>query len=344
MRWHWLCLFFPMVVWAQDDPRAVPACASCHGQARWQPNTSMAHALETAAECRILIDHPLLTVQEGRYSYRIKRQGAQSIYSVSDGAQRLEMRIRWAMGSSSAIGQTYILEKDGEFYESRVSFFRELNGLGPTLGSEGSTPSDLTEAAGRVMGLDDKLRCFGCHATNAVLGRRLTLEKMMPGVGCERCHESAETHLAGMLLGSLELGVLQDVSASPGLSAERVSNFCGQCHRTWEEIALQGPLDIRNIRFQPYRLTGSKCYDADDPRISCLACHDPHHEVSPDPIEYDAKCQSCHGGGKPGAKACPAASSRCVTCHMPKLELAGAHHKFSDHRIRIVRANEKYPG
>jgi hypothetical protein len=29
---------------------------------------------------------------------------------------------------------------------------------------------------------------------------------------------------------------------------------------------------------------------------------------------------------------------------MPKLELPGAHHKFSDHRIRIVRPNEKYPG
>ncbi len=346
MTWRWLlpCLFFPVVTAAQGESRAGSACAQCHWQANSQPDTSMGRALETVKECRILIDHPLLTVKEGGFSYRIERKGDQSLYSVSDGLQRLEMPIRWAMGASSAIGQTYILEKDGQLYESRVSFFSELKGLGLTLGAEGSKPSDLTEAAGRVMGADDKLRCFGCHATNAVSGRRLTLDKMTPGVQCEHCHESSETHLAAVLLNSPELSAAKNASQSPAVSAERVSNFCGQCHRTWEEIALQGLLDITNIRFQPYRLTGSKCYDADDPRISCLACHDPHHEVASNPVDYDTKCQACHGGGKPGAKSCPAATNKCVTCHMPKLELPGAHHRFSDHRIRIVKANESYPG
>jgi hypothetical protein len=28
---------------------------------------------------------------------------------------------------------------------------------------------------------------------------------------------------------------------------------------------------------------------------------------------------------------------------MPKTELPGAHKKFTDHEIRIVRANERYP-
>ena len=80
------------------------------------------------------------------------------------------MPIRWAMGASSAMGQTYILEKDGELYESRMSWFRELNGLGPTLGGGNSLPADVHEAAGRLMSHDDKLRCFGCHATNAAQG------------------------------------------------------------------------------------------------------------------------------------------------------------------------------
>jgi Cytochrome c554 and c-prime len=343
-RWQLLCLLLPVGVAAQTDSRRLPECAACHRQARSQPDTSMAHALETAAESRILIDHPVLTVKEGRHSYRIERRGNQSMYSVSDGLQRLEMPIRWAMGSSSAIGQTYILEKDGEWYESRVSYFSELHGLGPTLGSEGSAPTNLTDAAGRVMGPDDKLRCFGCHATNAIRERKFAPDQMTPGVRCARCHGSTDSHLAAMVLNFFDVAAFRDLSKLSSLSAESVSNFCGQCHRTWEEIALQGPLDIGNIRFQPYRLTGSKCYDADDPRISCLACHNPHHEVTSNPIEYDAKCNVCHGGGKPGAKRCPAATSQCVTCHMPKLELPGAHHKFSDHRIRIVKANEKYPG
>ena len=101
---------------------------------------------------------------------------------------------------------------------------------------------------------------------------------------------------------------------------------------------------IANIRFQPYRLAGSKCYDVDDARINCLACHDPHREVNANLLDYDAKCSACHGGGKAGAKTCPVAKQGCVTCHMPKLELPGAHFKFTDHRIRIVKPHQPFPG
>jgi hypothetical protein len=302
----------------------------------------MANALETVEQCKVLMDHPVLATSVGGYSYRIERKGDQSSYSVSDGTNTLTLAIRWAMGASSAIGQTYILEKDGELFESRVSYYRELNGLGPTLGSVGSTPADLKEAAGRSMSRDDKLKCFGCHATNATAGREVTLDKMTPGVQCVHCHKDAETHLAAMLVNGYEPDPAKP--AHRAMPAEQVSNFCGQCHRTWAEIAAQGHPSIANVRFQPYRLTGSKCYDPDDARISCLACHDPHHEVSTKPVDYDAKCLACHGGAKVGAKLCPVSKDKCATCHMPKLELPGAHFKFSDHRIRIVKPNESYPG
>jgi Cytochrome c554 and c-prime len=326
---------------ALQDTRAVPACAACHEQARWQPATSMGHALETAQECKILSAHALLTFKRGNYSYRIERKGAESLYSVSDGAQTLTMPIRWAMGASSAIGQTYILEKDGQFYESRVSYFSELNGLDVTLGAGNSAPTDLLDAAGRRMNRNDDLECFGCHATNATQAGELTLDRMTPGVQCERCHGPAEKHLAGVTQGKPEPAAMKDLSR---LSTEDISNFCGQCHRTWEQIVMAGRFDITDIRFQPYRLTESKCYDADDRRISCLACHDPHREVDANSGDYDSKCQSCHAGGKPSAKACRVSSKNCASCHMPKLELPGAHHKFTDHRIRIVRANEAFPG
>ncbi len=326
---------------AQSDSQGSNACASCHAQAKTQPFTSMGRALESIEECKILIDRPLLTGTVAGYSYRIERKGNQSSYSVSDGIHTITVPIRWAMGASSAIGQTYILEKDGELYESRVSYFRELGGLGPTMGAQNSVPADLNEAVGRLMSHDDKLRCFGCHSTKSAIGRQLTLEKLRPGVQCDHCHKDADTHLAAML----QTPEAATASAKPRvLTADQASNFCGQCHRTWAEIASQANPSIANIRFQPYRLTGSKCYDADDPRISCLACHDPHHEVSTAVTAYDSKCQACHGGGKPGAKFCPVAKSKCASCHMPKLELPGAHNKFSDHRIRIVKPNEPYPG
>ena len=242
------------------------------------------------------------------------------------------------------MGQTYILEKDGQLYESRMSWFRELNGLRPTLGGGNSLPADLGEAAGRLMSHDDKLRCFGCHATNAAAGRELTLERMTPGVQCEHCHQATAAHLAAMGRDRDLPVVPPGLTSLQSLSAEQVSNFCGQCHRTWAEIAVQARPGIANVRFQPYRLTESKCYDPDDARISCLACHDPHTEARVGPVDYDAKCQACHGGGNVKAKACPASKNHCVSCHMPKIDLPGAHYRFSDHRIRIVKANEPFPG
>jgi bacterioferritin-associated ferredoxin len=303
----------------------------------------MAHALETVEQTRILMDHPLLTATDGKYSYRIERKGDQSLYSVTDGTATITMPIRWAVGASSALGQTFILEKDGKFYESRMSWFRELDSFGPTLGGHFAHPADLNEAAGRLMSQSETQRCFGCHATNAVSGKQLTLDKMTPGVQCSHCHEAAEAHLAAKAGGSGNSAVSAGLGDLRDFTAENVSNFCGRCHRTWAEVLVEEDRSINNIRFQPYRLWGSKCYDPDDARISCVACHDPHKEFSVQAADYDAKCQACHGGGKVEAKACPVSKNNCVSCHMPKIELPGAHYKFSDHRIRIVKPNEPYP-
>jgi hypothetical protein len=107
---------------------------------------------------------------------------------------------------------------------------------------------------------------------------------------------------------------------------------------------------VADVRFQPYRLENSLCWDPDDSRIGCLACHNPHRPRRQDAAFYDAKCLSCHvvrGAGHssnhPG-KACPASTDRCVTCHMPKIELPGGHVKFTDHDIRITRPGAPYPG
>src|SRR5208282_2576142 len=225
-----LFLLLPVVTAAQTDS-SVTACAQCHTQAKSEPATSMGRALETVEDCRILIDHPILTARVGRYSYRIERKGNRSDYSVSDGEKTVTMPIRWAMGASTGMGQTYILENNGALYESRVSYFRELNGLALTLGYAGTTPGDIIEAAGRMLSRDEKVRCFGCHATGATQGKQLQLDKMNPGVRCGRCHDSIDTHLAGVQLGSFELEVPKKLTKLDGLSAEQAADFCGQCHR-----------------------------------------------------------------------------------------------------------------
>lgn len=299
----------------------------------------MAHAMELPVECTILRSHSLLTFKEGIYSYRIERKGNESIYSVTDGKQTIEAPIGWAFGLGSA-GQTYVFEIDGTLYESRVSFFSALNGLDLTMGASNLKPENLQQAAGRYIGHAEEIRCFGCHATNVDQGAKVNLETFTPGIQCERCHGPTENHVKGIQQGNTQVARMKDLRR---MSAEDTANFCGQCHRTWAEIASSGTLGIANIRFQPYRLINSKCYDSDDARIRCTACHDPHNEVKRTDSDYDVKCQMCHAGGKPAALRCKVAKENCVSCHMPKLELPGSHHKFTDHNIRIARANAPYP-
>ena len=192
----------------------------------------------------------------------------------------------------------------------------------------------------------DAADCFNCHATNALHGRRADTDHLSAGVQCERCHGASEKHVAAFQSGDLRQAAMRKLGT---LRTEEISDFCGQCHRTWAQIAAQGPHDINNVRFQPYRLTNSKCYDAMDPRISCVACHDPHREAEHAAAFYDAKCLACHSSAKSGAlaarpaKTCPAAAKDCVTCHMPKYELPGAHDVFADHWIRVLKAGAPYP-
>jgi hypothetical protein len=329
-----LFLLLPIEVPAQTTARAKTPCAACHAQGRSQPATSMARAAETPQESAILSAQPLLTFKAGGYSYRIERRGDQSTYSVTDGKQTLEIPIGWAVGAGR-VGQTYVFEKDGEFYESSVSYFSEPKALDITIGHQGIRPTNLLEAAGRRLGRTETTACFACHATNAVEGGKLTLDKMQPGVRCVHCHTAAAKHLAGLSEGELDLEEMKKLSTMP---PEDVLTFCGQCHRTATDVTTNAN-DLNTVRFAPYRLSLSKCYDLADRRITCVACHDPHEEVVEDQSHYDSKCLSCHGGGKAEAHPCKVSKKDCATCHMPKVELPGSHHRFSDHLIRIVKSS-----
>jgi hypothetical protein len=320
--------------------RAVRNCVQCHAsEAKTHPDTPMAHAAETNAECAVLRSHPVMKVALGRYAYTIERRGDQSVYLVTDGVEKLSYPIRYAFGLGEA-GQTYILEKDGEYYESFVSYYKAIDGLDITIGDQPMQVSSIHDAAGRHIGAHEIAMCFGCHTSNGLKGGHVAEDTLLPGVTCEQCHGATENHLAGLKKGDPQLFPMKKLT---GMSAEESAQFCGQCHRTWQYVAEHGPHGAGNVRFQPYRLTNSKCFDVDDARISCTACHNPHDSVDRVASDYDAKCQACHAGGKPGAKICTAGGKGCSNCHMPKIELPGAHHSFTDHDIRIAAKNEPFP-
>jgi len=317
---------------------ATPTCATCHVK-QTQSANAMSRAMESIADCRILRANPQLTFQDGPYSYRLQRTGNETYYTVAGSGGEFTVKLLWALGQGAA-GQTYVYERNGSLHESRVSYFEELRGLHLTMGAQNFHPASLEEAAGRIMSSKESVECIGCHATNSTSQGVLHTESMIPGVQCAGCHEGTAQHAAKRGKGTtpVKLGAL---------STEEMSNFCGQCHRSWEQIAAEGPRNINNVRFQPYRLTNSKCYDAADPRIRCTACHDPHSAVSTQSAAYDSKCQACHSASATShgvsVKLCKVGTHDCTSCHMPKYELPGAHHKFTDHWIRTVKANAPYP-
>ena len=343
-----ICTMMAMVcgLLAQTHFADSDACAACHpAQSKSHRLNGMANALQRAADADILRRNAALEFSEGRYRTSITRQDNISSLTVSDGKDTLRARILWAFGLGRA-GQTYVFEHKGELYESRVSYYSELKGLDLTMGAQGSTPASLIEAAGRHMDKTDIRQCFGCHSTGGIRKNEVVWEEMTPGISCENCHVNAEKHASSRRSGSRLLAM----RSLKSISAEEMNELCGACHRTWAqviEMKLRGPL---NVRFQPYRITNSKCFDADDRRIACTACHEPHSDVARTPAAYDSVCLGCHAvtaapkkAGLKSGKVCHTGRNGCVQCHMPKIALPGAHYAFADHQIRVVRPGDPYP-
>ncbi|PYU92372.1 MAG: hypothetical protein DMG25_12175 [Acidobacteria bacterium] len=333
---------------APTDAQVVGAtvCAPCHAaEASTQKTTPMALAAEPAAESNILREHPRLSFRLGLYSYQIVRAGEQSIYSVTDGKETISEPIEWAFGRGEA-GQTYLFRREGAYYQSRVSFYNATQQLDLTVGAAVTLPNSLEEALGDHLGQAETRLCFSCHNTAAVTGEQFDTRRMIPGVTCEACHGPGGRHVTAMKAGRLETAYI----LNPGKEApEDLVDFCGSCHRTWLMVQTMQVRGVNNVRFQPYRLENSRCWDGADGRISCLACHNPHRPRVREAAFYDSKCLSCHrqrgtpAARKSDAPACPVSTTDCVSCHMPKYELHGGHFKFTDHQIRVVRAGEPYP-
>jgi Cytochrome c554 and c-prime len=333
---------------AQKPPQdSAAACAGCHSsRAQTQPRTSMGRALQPPGGINPILDsHSRLTFQKFGYTYVVETKNGQSSYSVTDGTGTISLPIRWSFGNSA---QTWMFERDGVYYESLVSYYPSIGGLEITTGDAEITPTTLDQAVGRKLPPNEPKACFGCHTTGAVIDGRLDLSSFEPGVTCEHCHVGATSHLLSAAQGDVMETAPPDLGK---LTSEDLSNFCGQCHRSWEAVIRSPWRGEINVRFQPYRLAISKCFKGTDPRISCITCHDPHKELVADTASYDAKCLACHvtkgaaadAINKTIAKACPIATNNCASCHMPEVKMPNGLTSFHDHRIRIVKPGMPYP-
>lgn len=317
------------------------SCGTCHaGVVRSYSSAPMHHAMEPDGANAELIAHPDLKTTIGAYTYRVETKTGHTTYSVTDGANTISVFVQWIFGQKT---QTWMLEKDGRFYESLVSYYPRDNVLDTTPDDANVKPKSLIEAMGRPVSTAEVRTCFECHASGLVAGEKLTPAKAIPGIGCERCHEGSQQHMADAAGDNFST----IPKALKRLDSQQISNLCGQCHRTFDTVIRDRLHGNGTVRFQPYRLELSKCFVGNDPRISCIACHDPHKAADRVAAHYDSKCLACHSlntaPAAHAAKICPVSKSNCTSCHMPKTEIPGNHAQFTDHYIRVVKAGEAYP-
>lgn len=335
-----------------DAPRSQyvgsESCRSCHENiAALQQTTPMFHAGARAADAPILRANPQMTFHASGFSYSLSRGTTEVTFSAADGTQHSTAPVVWAFGAGE-YGQTYILEKNGIYTESRLSYYTSLKALDITPGQASTTPHGVEEALGKKLDAGTAEDCFRCHTSEAVTSEILDSDKAIPGVTCESCHGPGARHVAAMKNHDYEDGPAT-ITNPRNLSPSDLVDFCGACHRTWADVAMGMPSNMgaARVRFQPYRLEMSRCWgNGDDARITCIACHDPHRPIVHDLSAYDAKCLACHSAGMRSpahreARTCKVSASRCVSCHMPRVEVPEAHATFTDHDIRIVRARQR---
>jgi hypothetical protein len=329
------------------------ACARCHAlKTATQKETPMAKNMAPAQDSDVLHSHPALSFSANKFKYRIDTDQKQSTFSIEGESQRLSYPLLWAFGTGR-VAQSYLFkQQDGKFYEARASYFTSLNDLDFTPARALASVSSIQQAMYRSVPMEEVRLCFGCHATAANVGGAFDQQHLIPGVSCEACHGPGASHVKFMdNRAPNDSGAGKQAIFNPGnlLAADAV-DFCGACHSSWWDVKLSGGKGVTTAKSAPYRLVTSKCWGTGDDRLTCTACHDPHRQLQTEASDYDPTCRNCHVSGpreKPSkthpGKACPQATSKCTSCHMPKVYVPEMHANFTDHRIRIAHPGEPYP-
>jgi hypothetical protein len=333
----------------------VKACASCHSAiVATQTSTPMGATAMHADDSDILRAHPTLNFAFDKYRYQIRSSNMRDVYTVTDGTGTLTADLLWAFGTGQ-VGQSYLFKKaDGNFYEARATYFDTLKNLHFTPDRALTSAKDLEEAMYRPVDISEIRRCFACHTTASSIADHFDEKNLVTGISCEACHGPGAKHVAAMQ--AAKVTGMQPSAAGTIFTAAQLNptdsvDFCGSCHATWWDVKLSGVKGVSNVKSQPFRLEGSKCWGkGGDARLTCVACHDPHQQLQTEATAYDGNCLSCHRTTVHEKKTvehpgpgCPVSTKNCASCHMPKVNVPEMHYNFTDHRIRIARANDPYP-
>lgn len=358
------------------------ACAECHGdiyESYMKTDMSRAMSLPDKLKSFPGLDQPV-TVKHpkaNRY-YQVYRRGAdlyQSEFELdADGKEvfRDEQKISYIMGSG-ANGFSCIVQRGDYLFEAPLSYYSKTKEWNLSPGYE---VTDLSFSR------PIEVNCIFCHSGRPEpaadgAGKFKNPPFLELPIGCEMCHGPGALHVkerqrAAPLNGAIDRSIVNPAKLPPWLA----DNICMFCHQGLDARALmpgknypdfrpgtpladtlaifvlpihrgEAPGDPLLENFVPKSL--SQCYIKSGGRLTCITCHDPHHQptASEAPAYYRSKCLTCHT-----EKSCTVPlkvrlantpPNDCAGCHMPKQSLKGiSHTSVTDHRIP-ARAGEPLP-
>ena len=351
-------------------------CATCHEEiAAAYATHGMANSLYAlTAETRVepLLDTPVVDPHTG-FEYRVIEtpdglaQEERQLDADGREVARLVRPMDLVIGSGDA-ARTYVARRGDRLVELPLTWYTQGGGrwdFSPGY-REANPRFSRTVPDG----------CMACHdaVPERVEGVEDAFASVPEGIGCERCHGPGSVHV-GARLADDEAGEGPDSTiVNPRwLPLDLRLDVCSQCHlHATVEVLRPGetaysyrpgrPLSAHRALFavpgqreggegvavvsHAARMRASPCFRATATTaapLECVTCHDPHRgfEARP-PGARSAACVTCHADGladavPAGLRAEHAATTGCVSCHMPRVDADDAPHaSFTDHWIRVV--------
>lgn len=334
--------------WVRDtgEYAGVEACRECHASLVEEQLASN-HARTVRDLSKERPEAPfgngqeVLDVPTGVH-YSTALENSEAHLTLARGSLKISQRLAFELGAGvHARGYLFHLE-DGSWVDARLNHYSSIKRWDFTSSQEKPQKYLIEQPLGRPMDSDEVLRCFTCHSTvvradpvksDAGVEYRVRPDRSTLNITCESCHGPRAQHARDFRAG-------KPGAAKQTWSADSMNKVCGRCHGL-ENLQSSHPVIAR---FQPWGVDQSRCFRASAGRLSCTSCHDPHLNASREPAFYERKCLSCHDGAKQsiGRTVCKVnRASGCVGCHMPIDNRSMRHVTFTDHRIRVVRDQER---
>jgi hypothetical protein len=306
---------------AQAQSRYVgdAACAGCHAaEARAFAKTPMGRAIAATSPAEFI--GPAKVAGPGGIEYSATVRNGRVYHESMRGGKLVESHeVVYTIGSGEH-GRSYVVARDGAFFESPISYYAAKNAWDLSPGYADGHFRDFTRPVTMV--------CLFCHMGQPA------------AVTCERCHGPGDRHA--------KIPSAATIVNPAKLSPELRDDVCYQCHlggdirilkpgKTETDFRPGTPLEDVVAIFsippaakpegldavgQAGQLRLSRCWKASSGKLGCTTCHDPHGAS-----EYRTTCLGCHQ-----TRLCTA--DNCISCHMPRNPLNRvAHVAHTNHRI-----------